>query len=222
MAFCEIQLSTGLVISPDTAEALTHAREAEATSHPVEDGSNIADHVIVKPKRFSLTTVWTPRPWDDLFQPTGPNRPQQAFTILAQACQDKTSIWVQLDDIDYRPVIIESCTMQRQFADGDSRTIQLECKEITIAQGKTVTTKIASSLKPKGPKKVKKITPQTYSWQDYRPGFAEWSVDRLTAPAAGTTVAVPFDPDPPANYIARKKATTNPATSVTVNQLLMP
>lgn len=202
MAFCEIQLSTGLVISPDTAELVTHTREAEATDHPVEDGSSIADHVIVKPKTFQLTTNWTPRPWDDTFKPTGINRPQQAFDILSMACQDKTSVWVQVDDIDYQPVIIQRVTMQREFADGDSRTIQLDCKVITIVQGKTVAVKLKSTLKPKGKPKKQKVNLEvdntTVYWTDPNPTANSYWQNGASTPAA--------NPQPPANYVQKKEA----------------
>jgi hypothetical protein len=202
MAFCEIQLSTGLVISPDTCELVTHTREAEATDHPVEDGSSIADHVIVKPKTFTLTTNWTPRPWDDTFKPGGANRPQQAFDILAMACQDKTSVWIQVDDIDYQPVIIQRVTMQREFADGDSRTIQLDCKQITVVQGKTVEVKLASSLKAKGKPKRKKVNLEvdntTAYWFDSAPTANSYWQNGADSPAA--------NPYAPINLVYRELA----------------
>ena len=198
MAFCEIQLSTGLVISPDTCETVTHTREAEATDHPVEDGSSIADHVIVKPKTFTLTTNWTPRPWDTTFLPTGENRPQQAFDILAMACQDKTSVWIQVDDIDYQPVIIQRVTMQREFADGDSRTIQLDCKVITTVQGRTVQAKLKAKGKPK-PKKVnlEKDTSTVY-WLEPNPTANSYWQNGAESPYA--------NPLAPVNYVAREFA----------------
>lgn len=218
MAFCEIELSSGLVISPDTAELVTHQREAEVTDHPVEDGSSIADHVIVKPKTFQLTTNWTPRPWDDSFMPPGINRPQQAFDILAAACQDKTLIWVQVDDIDYQPVIIQRVTMQREFADGDGRTIQLDCKVITIVQGKTVAVNLKSMLKPKGAPKKKKISLEvdntTVHWTDPTPTANSYWQNSAAAPIA--------NPQAPANYVARKEAATNPILAANFYQVLTP
>lgn len=193
MAFCKIQLSTGLTISPDTAETVTHTREADTTEHPVEDGSTIADHVIVKPRSFTITTLWTPRPWDDSYNPSGANRPAQAFDILATACQQKTSLWIQIDDIDYRPVILTSVTMQRQFADGDGRAIQLECKEITIVTGKTVAVRVSNALKPKAKKKNIKanLIPGLVS---YEPGQS----NNIYQTIAGIT--------PPAEYIEMSNA----------------
>lgn len=218
MAFCEIQLSTGLVISPDTAETVTHTREAQATDHPVEDGSAIADHVIVKPKTFTLITIWTPRPWDDSYKPSGINRPQQAFDILALACQDKTSLWIQVDDIDYQPVVLERVTMQRQFADGDSRTIQLECKVITIVSGKTVAVKLKSTLKPKGKPKKKKVSLEvdntTVYWTDPNPTANSYWQNGASTPTA--------NPQAPANYVARKAASTNPVLQSNFYQVLTP
>jgi hypothetical protein len=210
MAFCEIELSTGLVIQPDTAEVVVHTREAETTEHPVEDGSAIADHIILKPKTFSVTTNWTPRPWDSSFLPGGTNRPQQAFDILAGVLQSKQPVWIQIDDIDYRPVVITNVTMQRQFDDGDGRTIQLECKEIQIYQGKTVTVQIANALKAKGTTKKKKLTPKPVAVIN---GMLDLGVE------AQQTIAIPeitkfltgidtqyVNPTPSSNYTNRQRA----------------
>lgn len=196
MAFCEIELSTGLVISPDTAEVVTHTREADTTEHPVEDGSTIADHVIVKPRSFSMTTLWTPRPWDAFFLPSGPNRPAQAFDILATACQQKTSLSIQIDDVNYRPVILTSVTMQRQFADGDSRVVQLECKEITIVEGKTVAVRVAPALKPKGKKKNIKanLIPGLVSYEPGQSNNIYQTIANITPPAEYVEMANAANP----------------------------
>lgn len=207
MAICTITLSTGLEIMPDTAEAVTHNREAEATDHPVEDGSSIADHIIVKPKTFTVTTNWTPRPWDAFMLPSGADRPQKAFTILADAVQNKTSVFFELDGQFYAPVVIERVTMQRQFEDGDSRTILLECKEITIVSGKTVAIKVKPKLKAKSAKRVKKVDPKTL--MSTEPPYLDYSLQQSTANLQQTVVvndAPVNNPKPPAKYVQQKKA----------------
>lgn len=207
MAICTITLSTGLEIMPDTAEAVTHTREAEATNHPVEDGSAIADHIIVKPKTFSITTNWTPRPWDESMLPSGADRPDKAFTILADAVQSKASVFIEIDRQFYAPVVIEKVTMQRQFEDGDGRTIMLECKEITIVAGKTVAIKVAPKLKAKGTRRTKKVDPKTL--MSTEPPYLDYSLQQSTAQLQQTVVvndAPVNNPKPPAKYVQQKKA----------------
>lgn len=147
-----------LTITPDTCVAITHNSEAEATTHPVEDGSSIADHVIRKPNKLSLTTIWTPNPIDDTYQPSGDERGLEAFQILTAVLQARTAIEIQCDGVSYGTMVLQNVSMQRQFADGDSRTIQVEAQEIQIVSGKTVKVKIAPSLKGKGKKKKTNVT----------------------------------------------------------------
>lgn len=195
MALCTISFANGGSIQPDTAEIFEHLREAEVTEHPVEDGSAIADHVIVKPLRFTLTTNWTPRPFDSNYLPAGNDRPDRAFDQLTFALQYKQSLSVELDGIIYSPVILTSVTMQRVLADGDGRTIQLEGKQIQIVQGQVVTAKVAAALKSKAKPKKKKTAPtkadaeagaaylkQQLGWMVYYPGSGVPTPSGVTVP----------------------------------------
>ena len=146
-------LATGQVITPDTCVSIGHGSQAEATTHPVEDGSSIADHVIRKPNTLSLTTNWTPRPIDETYLPSGINRGQDAFDILSGVLQRRETLTITSDGIVYAPVVLLSVSMARQFEDGDGRTIQVEAQEIQIVSGKTVKIKQSKSLRGKGKKK---------------------------------------------------------------------
>ena len=146
-------LATGQVITPDTCTAINHGSQAEATTHPVEDGSAIADHIIKKPNTVSFTTNWTPRPWDETYLPSGPTRGQDAFDILSGVLQRRETLTIDAEGIVYSPVVLLSVSMARQFEDGDGRTIQVEAQEIQIVSGKTVKIKQSKSLRGKGKKK---------------------------------------------------------------------
>ena len=146
-------LATGQIITPDTCTQINHGSQAEATTHPVEDGSSIADHIIKKPNTVSLTTNWTPRPIDETYLPSGINRGQDAFDILSGVLQRRETLTITSDGIVYAPVVLLSVSMARQFEDGDGRTIQVEAQEIQIVSGKTVKIKQSKSLRGKGKKK---------------------------------------------------------------------
>ena len=150
-------LATGQVITPDTCTAINHGSQAEATTHPVEDGSSIADHIIKKPNTVSLTTSWTPRPWDETYLPSGPTRGQDAFDILSGVLQRRETLTIDAEGIVYSPVVLLSVSMARQFEDGDGRTIQVEAQEIQIVSGKTVKVKQSKSLRGKGKKKKTQV-----------------------------------------------------------------
>lgn len=213
MALCTITLPNGSSIQPDTAEVFEHVREAEVTEHPVEDGSAISDHIIVKPKTFTITTNWTPFPNDVLSLPApGESRPDQAFTILATMVENKATLRIELDGITYTPVVLTKVTMQRVFADGNGRTIHLDCKEIQIVQGRLVTAKVAAALKPKAAPKKKKITPKVegYPVQYFQKSWVDgYGPDGVPTPAE--TVAVPKAKAAP---IAAKVINPEPPTSM--------
>lgn len=167
-------LSDGQVITPDTCIAQTHQEQAAATMHPVADGSSIADHVIRQPASISLTTIWTPRPDDDAYEPRGTGRPQEAFDILVAAIKKRQPIQIEVDNITYDPVVLTSVSMPRAFADGDGRTIEVEAQEIQIVRGQTVKIKVAPALQSKGKKSRKKVEATkstgdtgTFDFRDY-------------------------------------------------------
>jgi hypothetical protein len=150
-------LPSGVTITPDTCTATQQAYTAEATTHPVEDGSSIADHVIRKPAGLSFTTTWTPRPPDDSYQPSpGNDRPMGAFVFLSETLQMRTPIRIVTDGVTYDPVVLTSVTMPRAFEDGDGRTITIEAQEIQIVSGKTVKIRVSKSNGFKGKAKKKK------------------------------------------------------------------
>jgi hypothetical protein len=154
-------LPSGVTITPDTCTATQQAYTAEATTHPVEDGSSIADHVIRKPAGLSFTTTWTPRPPDDSYQPPpGDDRPMGAFVFLTETLQMRTPIRIVTDSVTYDPVVLTSVTMPRAFEDGDGRTISVEAQEIQIVSGKTVKVRVskANGFRGKAQRKKTNVT----------------------------------------------------------------
>ena len=153
-------LSNGMTIQPDTCTAIGHGATAEATVHPVEDGSSIADHVIKKPLSLSLTTTWTPRPVDESYQPQGADRGLEAFQILVATLQARQPIQIYTDGQVYDNMILQSVSMPRAFEDGDGRVINVDCQQIQIVSGSTVKIKVsrAGGFKGKAQKKKTNIT----------------------------------------------------------------
>jgi hypothetical protein len=153
-------LASGQIITPDTCTAMQHSGQAEATMHPVDDGSSIADHVIRRPQQLSLTTVWTPRPPDGDYLPAGVHRGQDAFDILIEALQRRQPIRIEMDGLTYDPMVLTSIQMPRAFDDGDSRTINVEAVQIQIVSGQTVKVAVAPPLKRKGKRKRTNAVPR--------------------------------------------------------------
>ena len=156
-------LQGGMVLTPDTCTSISHGSQAEATTHPVEDGSSIADHIIRKPNTLGLTTNWTPRPVDNTYFPSGAERGLEAFQILSNVLQNRKTLTIEADGIIYENMVLQGVSMPRAFEDGDGRTIQVDAIQIQIVSGKIVSVKVSSKLKGKGKKKKTNVTPQQAS-----------------------------------------------------------
>jgi len=145
-----------LTITPDTCTSIQFGYNAEATTHPVEDGSTIADHVIRKPPKVSFVTTWTPRPIDDTYLPQGNDRGLEAFQILSATLQSRQPIQIITDGQNYENMVLQSVTMPRAFEDGDGRTITIECQQIQIVSGQTVKIRVSKAGGFKGKAKRKR------------------------------------------------------------------
>ena len=62
MAGCWVVFENGDMFLIDATTSQAHERSASVTDHPIEDGSTIADHVIVDPETVSLTGVYAYAP----------------------------------------------------------------------------------------------------------------------------------------------------------------
>jgi hypothetical protein len=149
-------LASGQILTPDTCTSMQHEASAETTTHPVEDGSSIADHVIRKPQTLTLTTRWTPRPPEPDYLPLGNHRGQDAFDALVVALQARQPIRIEMDGITYDPVVLTSVTMPRSFDDGDGREIQIQATQIQIVSGQTTRVRVSSRNGFKGKARAKK------------------------------------------------------------------
>ena len=159
MAVTAIILAGGQVLRPDVSTSITPTGVAEATKHPVDNDAPISDHVIVEPRTLSLTTFWTPRPDSPSAEPSGPDRPQQAFAMLLDALARREVIGVRCDGISYYPAVLTRVTQTRTAADGDSRTIAIDIQEIRIATSQTVAVNLAPTLRRNGRRKKAVVNP---------------------------------------------------------------
>ncbi len=155
-----ITLENGTQIIPDTLLTATHTASADATDHPVEDGSALSDNIVRKPRTVSLTLVFSPfnAGTDTLSPASSISRPDQAFDALSGAMDRRERVYALVDNRFYTPAAITSLSMPRAFEDGTSRTITLELKEILTAYARTVA-KLAprKSIRSKTGKKIKAV-----------------------------------------------------------------
>lgn len=157
-----ITLESGQQIIPDTLLSCEHKASAEASDHPVEDGSAASDNILRKPRSVSFTMLFSPGNLADNFvRPVeGDARPLQAYEALLGAMDRRERVYAMVDGRFYTPAAITDLSMPREYEDGTSRSMQVELKEVITAFARTVA-KIApkKSLKSKVGKKVKSVAP---------------------------------------------------------------
>ena len=77
-----IRASDGATFSFDVVEYYTLTSSVDVTEHPVEQGSNIADHAQVKPKVLGFAGIVSETPFDYIDTAGGPDRIKRALDFL--------------------------------------------------------------------------------------------------------------------------------------------
>jgi len=151
----------GSIVEPDSAITVNHGNECETTTHPIEDGTSITDHIIRKPNTVSLRLLFSPFPLsgDDL-APRGVDRPVRAFDVLSRAMQRRETVTIATDGQFYGPAVITKLGMDRSFEDGSSRTLTVEATEIVQIVSKTIALQPANAIRH-GTGKKKSVVPLT-------------------------------------------------------------
>ncbi len=124
----------------DAVVTETHSRSAQVTSHPVEQGSDVADHVYIDPLRLTLEAVVTNTPLatpvtqarnsqgevrrvdnakaNALRFDKDMLRPRDVYEALRKAYNDKSSFDVDTAIEIYRSMVITSLSVPRDAGSG--------------------------------------------------------------------------------------------------------
>jgi hypothetical protein len=133
-----ITLSGGTQIRPDAAVNVVPEIQAEVTTHPVETGASISDHAIAKPRGYRLDLVFTPSR-DETITPSGPDRPGVVWRLLRIAALNGDRITLLVDADLIETAVIESISMPRNVAAGDSLHLSMIVREIVMVEAVTLT-----------------------------------------------------------------------------------
>ncbi|MGD8707100.1 MAG: hypothetical protein PVI88_00265 [Nitrosopumilaceae archaeon] len=114
-----------------------HNFESDVTDHPVEDGSNITDHIQNRLENGTLTgiisnfSINTPGLYS--------NRAQDAFDALVALWKEKTLVTITTVLRVYENVAIVSIPIARDTDSGESITIQVSFKQVKTVKLQEVT-----------------------------------------------------------------------------------
>jgi len=110
--------------------------EAEVTSHPVEDGTDISDHVQLKPRQLSLTQLATNAP---LFATPEPDRDILLHQQLRDMQKRKEPVTVVTGLDVYDNMVIKTISTGRDRSTGQALPIAINLTEVIIANQEVVT-----------------------------------------------------------------------------------
>lgn len=141
-----------LELDATLAESMTHT--AIVTEHPVEEGSNIADHVRVEPVKLSLEGMVT----NHAVVPTLINlnwtKVEDTYSIFRKWQTDATRLTVKTSLDTYEDMILKSFTIKRSGpASNNILPVSVEFQHI-----ETATSAISGAKAPKP--KIKKAEPK--------------------------------------------------------------
>jgi len=138
----------------DATISENHSYENIVTSHPIEDGSEISDHVISRPERLTMNGFITNSPVNflgvalNLIRGIGRNRTEVAFDELLKISQGKYDPITGVRERElitivstlkvYTDMVMISITFPRDRTSGDSLRFTAEFQKLTKVTSETV------------------------------------------------------------------------------------
>jgi hypothetical protein len=128
----DYRFSADLIISEE------HKRNMQLFTHPIENGTEIVDHIIAEPKVITvillLSNFSIQRPGDDYVQ----NYSEGAYEVLEIVQENNCVCSFQSSVKKYRNYVIEELSFTRDKDTGNAMKVFLSFKELTIAKSDTV------------------------------------------------------------------------------------
>lgn len=137
------------VVNLDASVSETHTKRNEIPNHPVEEGSDIADHVRRVPEEIVinglvsnypiaiLASLTAASPIEGDSSPIG-DRTGEAYKRLREIMDTAELIDVVTSLWDYTNMIISDMRVEREAATGNVINATITCKEVVLAQIETV------------------------------------------------------------------------------------
>lgn len=124
----------------DVSENETHKSTAKVTDHPIEEGANISDHVVVGPDLLTLV-AWvsnTPIANEAELAVLSPQRAEEAYETLRLMKNAGTTCKVLTTLRAYTSMVITSISVPRNAPLGDAINVTVELQEIRTATSETI------------------------------------------------------------------------------------
>ena len=133
-----------------TSENITD--QNDLSIHAIEDGADVTDHIISKPRTFALDIILS----DETIDLTDPVASLSKFTgsikdrqeILEGWLKDKPLLTYYTFDDDIEDVAIQSLSRRRSLDTGNGIGLNLTLSHVNIAKSQTTNVKIKQAPKP--------------------------------------------------------------------------
>ena len=155
MLFEDSKISIGEIIL-DAALEETHTLQARATEHPVESGSDVADHVQSLPATLRLDGVISNTPLSVLGSTMfkSDDRVQAAFKELEEIVRAGKLVDIVTSLKTYKNMVVEDFVITRTASDSDALCFSCTAKQISMVSSKLIN--IQPWEQPKLPRARKK------------------------------------------------------------------
>lgn len=124
----------------DASISEKHTRRAKATRHPVEEGSDVSDHVKVEPAELTIEGQVSNHP-ATLGGGTfagGPNRAEDAYTELCAIVDGKRLVTIITTLDRYDDMVLENLQVPRDASLGNTVRFTCSATQIRMVSAKTI------------------------------------------------------------------------------------
>lgn len=144
----------------DAAVSVTYSNSADVTSHPVEQGADVSDHVRAQPLDIKIEGVISNTPIASTATASS-GRSMQAFAELQKLLEDGTPVDIVSGDFfPYKNMVIYALDVPRDARSGDALFFTASLRQIRQVKGDSVVLTIPKGVKKKSQgAKPKEVAP---------------------------------------------------------------
>jgi hypothetical protein len=194
------QLDDSLSIVLDASVTETHSSTAEITSHPVESGVNIVDHVRRQPDSITITGIVSNTPTrfpqgvvgvaavrsvQNLIKGVTNDLAKTAYEQLLELIEGKQLVKIVTTLREYNDMLLENISVTRDVTYGDSLYFTCTARQVRLIKTSSVAVKAVPA-----PKEPKKAVKKSLGVQSKEPAVPEERARSHLAPAAPYVIKV--------------------------------
>lgn len=137
--FWQINETTFEYVIPDATTSENHRVSNQVTSHPVELGVEVADHIIAQPDEISIEGVLSNTPVEYMAALRNPpDRAEQIYEKLLDLREKGYLAYILTSLRQYENMALVSFTVPRDAERGGSIFVQLTFRQVKVAESAVV------------------------------------------------------------------------------------